>query len=86
VYFNWNAFGISEQIWTIIMILTGAIIASASVRKLHNPYIGLAVLWAFAGIVLKRYDDYFSIVLTALIAMVIVAVVTIRFFFRKTAF
>jgi hypothetical protein len=86
VYYNWKAFGISEQIWTIIMILTGTIITSASVRKLHNPFIGLAVLWAFAGIVLKRYDDYFSIVLTALIAMTIVVVVTINFFFRRTAF
>lgn len=85
VYFNWNAFGISEQIWTIIMILTGTFIASASIRKLNNPFIGLAVLWALAGIVLKRVDDYFAIVLTALTAMAIVAVVTIRFFFRKTA-
>jgi len=84
VYLNWSGFGISEEIWTIIMILVATIITGLSVRKLSNPYIGVAVIWAFIGIVLKRSHDYISIVMVALFAITIILVVTIhRYFYGK---
>ncbi len=83
VHYNWNGFGISEEAWTIIMISAGAIIVSLSIYNLRNPYLGLSVIWALAGIILKRHDDYKSIVLTAAIAMTIVGAMTALVFFRK---
>jgi hypothetical protein len=84
VHYNWNGFGISEEIWTIIMIAVGALIVSLSLYRLNNPFIGLSVIWAFTGIIIKRQGDYRSIVITAAIALSIVAVITVVTFFRKS--
>jgi len=84
VKYNWNGFGISGEAWAIVMIATGAVIVVAALWRFNNPFIGLAVVWAFAGIMIKRQDDYRTIFFTAAVAMVIVAVVLILGFMRKT--
>ena len=83
VHYQWNGFGISEQLWTIIMITAGAVITSLSIYSFNNPFIGLAVIWAFIGIILKRQHDLVSIALIAALAMTIVGIVTILGFFRR---
>jgi hypothetical protein len=83
VHYKWNGFGITDELWAITMIFIGALIASLTIRKLYNPFVGVAVIWAFAGIVIKRQDDYFYIVVAALVATGIVATITILSFFRK---
>jgi tryptophan-rich sensory protein len=70
---NFRGLGISEDIWTILMIAIGTLIVTLTLMKLDNPYIGIAVVWAFAGIIIKRQEDYKSIVIAALIAILIVA-------------
>ncbi|MCK7462194.1 MAG: tryptophan-rich sensory protein [Sphingobacterium sp.] len=80
---NWNGFGISQEIWAILMIAVGAAIVSVAIVKLANPFLGLAVVWAFAGIILKRSQDYLSIVVAAAAGILIVAVVTVRAFLRR---
>ncbi len=82
---NWNGFGISHEVWTIIMIAAGAIIGIMSIYKLNNPFIGLAIIWAFAGIIIKRSSDFRSIVITASLCIAAMAVITIyTFYVRKT--
>ena len=83
VHYNWQGFGLSEETWTIIMISAGALITIASILDLKNPFIGLSVIWAFSGIILKRHYDYRSIVLTAGIGIVLIAIMTIYVFIRK---
>ena len=80
---GWQGFGISEQSWAIIMIVVGAIIVSLTIWRMSNPYIGLAVVWAFAGIMIRRQDDYRSIFITAAAAAAVVAVVVGLSFFRR---
>ena len=80
---NWNGFGISQEVWAIVMIAVGAVIVSAAIVKLANPFLGLAVVWAFAGIILKRSQDHLSIVVAAAAGILIVAVVTVRAFLRR---
>lgn len=58
VNYHWNEFGISEVAWTIIMISVGTVIVCLSIMNFRNPYIGLAVIWAFTGIIIKRQADY----------------------------
>jgi hypothetical protein len=84
VYYNWKGFGISEEIWTIIMISAGALIVSLTLFRLNNPFIGLSVIWAFIGIAIKRQNDYHSIVIAAIIALVLVSAITVWGFFRKS--
>lgn len=83
VNYSWHGSGISEETWTIIMIATGTLIVSLSLYRLNNPFIGLSVIWAFTGIILKRQLDYKSIAISAAVALILVAIVTIRGFLRR---
>lgn len=80
---GWNGFNISQEAWTIIMIAVGTILVALTIYRLNNPFLGLAVVWAFLGIAIKRQDDYKTILITAVIAMVIISGVTIWGFMRK---
>lgn len=84
VHYNWGGFGIPEETWAIIMIFAGMIIASMALYSFRNPFIGLSVIWAFTGIIIKRQTDYRSIVISAALALTLVLVVMIWGFFRKT--
>jgi hypothetical protein len=86
VDYSWSGFGISEVTWTIIMIVTGLIITSLAVIRFNNPFIGLAVIWAFIGIAIKRQADFRSIFITALAAMAVAAIVTALVFLKKLKF
>ncbi|MFN8240457.1 MAG: tryptophan-rich sensory protein [Bacteroidales bacterium] len=83
VNYSWGGFGIGQQAWTIIMIATGTIIVFLTIFRLMNPFIGLSVIWAFAGIAIKRQDDYKVIFMSAIVAMVIITVATLAAFMRK---
>jgi hypothetical protein len=83
VNLNWNGFGITAEIWSIVMIIIGAIIVGWAIFRFNNPYIGLSVVWAFIGIVLKRQADFRSIAILAILAALAVAIVVVLQFFRK---
>jgi tryptophan-rich sensory protein len=80
---GWNGFGLQQHIWTILLIAIGTLIVTLTLLKLNNPFIGLAVVWAFAGIIIKRSDDYRSIVVAALIGILVVGIFTIPGFLGK---
>jgi len=83
---GWTGFGISQETWTIIMIAAGTLIVSLSILNIQNPFIGLAVVWAFLGIILKRSDDYRSIVIAASVGILVVGIITIyRFIMRGSS-
>jgi hypothetical protein len=83
VHYNWQGFGLSEVTWTIVMILTGALITGIALLSLKNPFIALSVIWAFAGIIIKRHHDYRSIVIAAGIGIGILVIITIYGFIRR---
>lgn len=77
VNYNWGGWGISDQAWAIIMIAAGLVITAITLYKVNNPFLGLAVIWAFIGIYINRQDDYQGIAVSAIVAAVIMAVFTI---------
>ena len=83
VRYNWNGFGIPEEVWTIAMITAGTLIVVLTLLKLNNPFIGLVVVWAFAGIIINRHADYRIIALAALVGLLIVAVFSGLVFFKR---
>ena len=84
VHVNWVGWGISAEVWTIVLIATGMVITTLVMLRLNNPWAGLAVIWAFAGIIIKRQGDYRSIVIAAALAAVVVLAVMVLAFFRKS--
>lgn len=85
VRYNWGGWGIPEEVWSIVMIAAGTAIIALTVFRMNNPFTGLAAIWAFTGIIIKRQQDYTSIVIAAAIAILVTAVVTAAVFFRKQA-
>jgi hypothetical protein len=57
VQINWNKFGISDQLWTVIVIAVGIIITLATVFSRNDIFYCFVVIWALAGILLKRMAD-----------------------------
>ena len=80
---GWGAFGIPEQVWTILLIAIGTTIVVLTIIKMKNPFVGLAVMWAFTGIILKRSDDYRAIVFAAALGIVLVGLFTVLGFIGK---
>ena len=57
VTLGWGGFGISESFWTVLVIVAGLVVAlgfSVWKRQVAAP---LVVVWAYAGIVLKRLQE-----------------------------
>jgi hypothetical protein len=87
---KWDRAGQSEVFWTCLMIIIATMIVSYAIMKVRNFYMGLAVIWAFSGIIYARlnapvYERF--IVWTAVFGIGLVALITIiemsRALFRK---
>ncbi len=72
---QWNGFGLSDQFWTIALIITGFLITARTVFSVNNPYIAIVVSWAFLGIAIKQQNDYQSIFISSIVALSIMFVI-----------
>jgi len=84
VSINWNGFGISESIWTVIVLLLGAAIGTIRMLKDKNIFYGLVLVWAYGGIWLKHtsassFDGEYTNIITTLIICIVVFFSTIGF-------
>lgn len=59
VYANWNGWGISAQIWTVIMLAVTGILGFIMLWREKDHYFGLVLIWALIGISLKQKDIAF---------------------------
>jgi len=58
---GWDGFGISEILWTNIIILVGTAIAYISIQFYRSYAYGFVVVWAYIGIILKHMSkDFFD--------------------------
>jgi len=58
---NWNQWGISAEIWTLVILVIGALIGFVGILYYHSFGYGLVVIWAYIGIVSKHLStDYFN--------------------------
>ncbi len=53
---NWNQFGLSQELWTVVMIIIGTIMAQIVLFTYRSVAYGLVVIWALIGIILQRYQ------------------------------
>jgi len=83
VYLGWNGWGISPEIWTMIMLLVASALGIAMALRFSAAAYGLVLVWAFYGIAYKHPDialvansAYIGI---ALVAAGIIAALIIRY-------
>ncbi|CAN5773983.1 hypothetical protein BH23GEM11_BH23GEM11_16010 [soil metagenome] len=62
---EWDGGGVSDATWAIVLVLVGAAMGVFTMERLRNVFVGAAVVWAFGGIALNRWDDVPSIAWTA---------------------
>ncbi len=90
VSLGWNGFGISETIWTVIIVAVGAIIGIATILRNKDYAYGLVIIWAYIGILMKHVSSsgfasmYPAIITTVLIALSLVAVADVFAIVKKT--
>jgi len=53
-YLGWGGWGISPQIWTVIMLLAATAITAAVTFTRGDVAYGAVIIWAFAGIAVKH--------------------------------
>jgi len=75
VSLGWNGFGLSDQLWTILILIVGTLIGMARMYKDKNIFYGLVFVWAYFGIWLKHIavdglaGQYLGIIITTLICI-----------------
>lgn len=82
VSYKWGGWGLLDQTWAIVMIMVGATITLLVTVRFSNPFVGVAVIWAFIGIVIKQKGVHPAIVTVAIIGIAAVGVATVFSFLR----
>jgi len=80
---GWDGFGISEQIWTMLVIIVATIITILIIITRKDYAYGAVIIWALIGIYLKRIADdpiygvQNQIADTAAIAIVVIIIIAV---------
>jgi hypothetical protein len=82
VYYGWSAFGISDSLWSAIMILIAALVGAAVLWRRANAAYAAVYVWAVLAITL-RYANETPITVAAYAGIAIVVAAAIRGWFRS---
>src|SRR5690554_6887231 len=72
---GWYGFGISGQMWTIVVLFVGLLIGGSTIWRLKDKAYGAVMVWAYMGILLKHISQdgfdgsYPGVIVTAGIAI-----------------
>lgn len=81
VTLNWNGFGLEPSLWTILVLLVGGFLASAMLLQHKVISYALVVIWAFAGIILKRSSQLIVEQGIIICAYFVIAILTLLIIF-----
>ena len=74
VSINWDGFGISEAIWTLIVLSVATIIAIIIILQRKDIAYTLVPIWAFIGIFIKQIENVIEVSFYAAICALILAI------------
>lgn len=78
VFMKWNGLGISQEIWTIAMIVVALVLVALTLIKFRDYLYSLVIFWAIMGILINHSTllayKYPSIIITTGLAMAIIFV------------
>lgn len=85
VSYRWSGWGLSEVFWTILVIFTATIITLINIIQRYDIAYSAVVLWAFLGIIIKRYSADSSLLLAVIYSASggMIFIVAALLFFRK---
>ncbi len=86
---EWGGFGISQEVWTVMVLLVGAFIGIARIVKDKSIPYGIVFIWTYFGIWLKHTSvsgfsgEYLIIVFTTIACIVLFSVMVGQLLFKK---
>jgi hypothetical protein len=72
VSLGWAGGPVPAVAWAVILVLAGAGLSLLALFRFRNPFVGVAVAWAFAGIAVNRWVDVPTVAWTAVAMAVVV--------------
>lgn len=80
VSLGWDGFGVSADIWTVIVLIVGVIIGILTSFRFQSVAILLVMLWAYAGILYKHlspagFDGSYPLVVKGAVASLVLLVI-----------
>ncbi len=76
VSWSWNGFLLSDQFWTVLIVLVGALIGIWRMLRDKNIPYGLVFIWAYLGILLKHLSksgfagQYRAVIVAVIICLI----------------
>ena len=88
VSIGWDGFGISEPIWTVVIIFVGMFIGIATILRNRNFAYGLVIIWAYAGILIKHtsesgFANQYMQVITTVVVCIVLLIIAETYVFSK---
>lgn len=81
-FYNWNGFGLSDEIWTINLLVIACGIGALITLQKRDALFGAVLIWAFSGIAIK-HSEIQTVSVAALIATSVITLSVIRVLFLK---
>ena len=82
-YLNWGGWGLSPEIWTVIMLLAGVGLAFGMAFTRGDVAYGLVIVWAYAGIAVKHSGTPFVATAAWIAVGLVILAVMIGLFLNK---
>lgn len=89
VSLHWNGFGISEPVWTVIVLIVVMVIGAMTIVKNYDPAYGAVLIWAYTGIFVKHIspngfaNQYMAVEAILLICIMQLLSSTLNVLFRR---
>lgn len=86
---SWDGFGISESIWTVLILVVGATIGILTMFSFRDMAYGLVFIWAYSGILYKHINPngfdraYIFVIIAAAISIFLFIMAEGYLFFSK---
>ncbi len=78
IYIKWDGFGISADIWTIIMIVIAFLIYLYLTQSRNMREAASVGIWAFVAIAIRQWNEHNNIAITAIIASSVLFILIAR--------
>ena len=86
VNINWSGWGLTPQIWTVIVLTVATVLAAIFLLQRRDILYSLVIVWAFGGILTKHltfFNSQYTLIITACIVYILLITAGIVFTYSK---
>ena len=84
---NWTGWGLTPQIWTVIVLTVATVLAAIFLLQRRDILYSLVIVWAFGGILTKHLtffnSEYISIIVACILYIILITVGMVFTYFKN---